>query len=721
MDDTRRDPPTESSHSNEEDSQHDIIGASSSENRKEDSPFEAITPIAFEPLSTATATTRSSRRSLWLIAIMVTFVLIAAIAWFLFTGRSVAFRVDPVADLIEVGGPAWPVNMGDRWLLRQGEHSVRLTREGYEPLETTIEISAASDQSFNFELVHLPGRLNINAGDLTGGVILINGEQVAELPMVDYTLAAGSYDVQIKAPRYQPYSTAIDLLGGGRSQSFDYELIPNWADVRISSEPLGATLYVGEQPVGDTPLTAEVDSGVQFLELRLDGYKPWLTELDIVANQPQDLGRIALVAADQMLAIRSTPTAVSVRVNGEFQGQTPLDLPVQPDAALRIDFSRAGYRPASRSVTPVANEAAQVSVRLSPILGDVSINGSPADAELFINGVRRGTLNQLISLPSHPQQIEVRKPGFESFSRTVIPNPDSEQRVLVSLVSDADRAKAATPDVLTLKNGQVLSLIRPSNVITMGSNRRDQGRRSNEMLYQVQLQRPFYMARTEVTNQQYLGFNPSHDSGVYEQSTLSLDDQPVVRVDWQQAARYCNWLSQQHGLPAAFEEINGSLKPVSPMTTGYRLPTEAEWVFMTAYQGGALASPIKYPWGNSMPPTQGSGNYAGAEAEKGVRPLPGFQDSHPAVAPVGSYPAGPRAMMDLGGNVREWMHSAYAIAPGTRGQILLDPMGAASGQGHVVRGSSWRDAGITPLRVAYRQQQTDPSDDTGFRVVRYAE
>lgn len=720
MDDTRRDPPSDSGSIDETRSDHDLAESEGADHRRDDSPFEAITPIAFEPLSTATAATASSRRGLWLILVMILFVLIAAVAWFLFTGRSVAFRVEPMAEQIEVDGPAWPVNMGDRWLLRQGEHRIRLSSEGYETLETTVEVTAASDQSFSFELVHLPGRLSIHAGEVSEGVILINGEQAGALPLLDHALAAGSYDVQVIAPHYQPLSTTVDVLGGGREQTLALELIPDWAEITLSSEPSGATLYVDEQPVGDTPLTAEVERGVHALELRLDGYKPWVTELDVLANQPQDLGRIPLQVADQMLAIRSSPSAVSVRVNGEFQGQTPLDIPVQPDVALRIDFSRAGYQPARRSVTPVADESAQVSVRLTPILGDVSINGTPADAELFINGTRRGSLNQLISLPSHPQQIEVRKPGFETFRRTVIPNPDAEQRVLVTLVSEAERAQASTPDVLTLKNGQVLSLIRPADVITLGSNRRDQGRRSNEMLYQVQLQRPFYMARTEVTNAQFLTFSPNHDSGVYEQSTLSLDNQPVVRVAWEQAARYCNWLSQQHGLPLAYEEVNGALQAVSPMTTGYRLPTEAEWVYLTGYQAGAQSSARKYPWGDSMPPASGSGNFAGSEAEKGVNPLLGYQDAHPATAPVGSYQAGPRSVMDLGGNVREWMHSAYTIAPGVRGEILLDPMGPSQGQGHVVRGSSWRDAGITPLRVAYRQQQTDPTDDIGFRVVRYA-
>ena len=53
----------------------------------------------------------------------------------------------------------------------------------------------------------------------------------------------------------------------------------------------------------------------------------------------------------------------------------------------------------------------------------------------------------------------------------------------------------------------------------MGASRREPGRRANETLREVELQRPSYLAVREVTNAQFRRFQAAHSSGRFGTTT----------------------------------------------------------------------------------------------------------------------------------------------------------------------------------------------------------
>ena len=162
---------------------------------------------------------------------------------------------------------------------------------------------------------------------------------------------------------------------------------------------------------------------------------------------------------------------------------------------------------------------------------------------------------------------------------------------------------------------------------------------------------------------------------------------------------------------------------IVPVTTGYRLPTEAEWVFVARYEGGKSSDmkPLKYPWGNNLKPPNNSGNFADKTASN-ILPvsIKGYEDGFSVTSAVGKFPANAAGIYDLGGNVSEWCHDYYDIHIGSLSEVFVNPTGPADGKYHVVRGSSWRHGSIVELRLSYRNFEKNSRNDLGFRIARYA-
>jgi formylglycine-generating enzyme required for sulfatase activity len=211
---------------------------------------------------------------------------------------------------------------------------------------------------------------------------------------------------------------------------------------------------------------------------------------------------------------------------------------------------------------------------------------------------------------------------------------------------------------------------------------------------------------------------PGHNSGTFRGQNLAPEDLPVVQVSWLQAALFCNWLSIQESLPPVYVQQNGRVIAADPMGTGYRLPTEAEWEFCARF--AANKAELKYPWGNSYPPPAGAGNFADASAKDLLTNLlSAYNDGYAVSAPPAKFKPNELILYDLGGNVAEWVHDYYAIYPYDGRKVYIDPAGPKTGKHHVVKGSSWRQAGISELRNSFRDYSNTKRADLGFRICRY--
>jgi formylglycine-generating enzyme required for sulfatase activity len=630
--------------------------------------------------------------------------------------NSVALDIEPTDARVRVPGTFLSIHTGGHLLLLPGKHLIRAEHDGYTPAQVSISVTNNAAASARLRLAKLPGTLRIDTADVAA-TVNIDGVESGRVPGV-ITMSAGSHTITLSAPRYVDYIASVVIEGAGVRQDLKAILQPSWGTLQISAIPPGAHVAVDGVDSGMTPVVVDVPSGVRRVRISAPNLKTWESSVVLKAGEALNIGPITLGEPDAHLTLLSAPSGAEVTIGGVHRGQTPIEVDLPAGIQHELVVSSPGYASWTHPLFADSGKRIRLDAKLEAVGARVTVQGEPDGAQLFVDGADRGRTPQSLELSAVEHHIEVRKEGWVTYTGTVTPAKGLDRTLQYRLMSeDRSRALAQTASTVYTQTGYLLRLI-PAGTFTMGSERREQGRRPNEGLRRVTLKRPLYFGVTEVTNEQFRRFHPGHTSGVVDRHSIDLDDQPVSQVSWNEAAEFSNWLSERDNLPAAYEKKNDTYVLKRPVTIGYRLPTEAEWEYAARY--AAPGQFRRFAWGDTLPVTNDVGNLAGAETGNSLpATLPGYRDEYPLVAPVGKFKPTPLGLHDMSGNVSEWIDDYYLSF--VNSAPVTDPLGPQDGTRHVIRGANWKSATATDLRLAWRDGADGASTTIGFRVVRYAE
>ena len=656
-------------------------------------------------------------------------------SFYFFTAKAV--KIDVFDDLngeliaqdsdIKIDGGLFPsFKIGGRYLLRSGEYKISIQNEGYVSMNNeTLIIDENESQDRMFDLSRLPGKIVFTTNPGVDFDLYVDDSEVSKATP-ETSISAGNRKIELRFDRYFPIEKEIFVNGKGEIQEYSFDLDPSWADVSISTEPVDVGIFNGNERLGNTPSTIQLIQGKNTLSLRKSGYKDYEIQLDIVAQDSVSLESLILSRLDVPLEIMSEPEGASININDEYRGLTPMEIMLEPLVEHKILISKPGYKDINNqlrldtieSLSSKGKNSEVLDYFLEEILGQVSFVGTDG-AKVYRSDDLIGVIPFNIEMISEEQILKVKKDGLVTQEIKMTPNPNYPQKIEVKLLNEEQTVLAAIPKTLKTSQSQEMKLILPGSFV-MGTPRRSQGRLSNENERLVEITKPFYIGTKEVTNNEFRAFKPKHTSGAEMFRELSNGMHPTVMVTWSDAAAYCNWLSEKESLVPAYENIDGQYKLKQPITNGYRLPTEAEWEWVSRYNGGGGEQ--RYPWGDSMPPIEESGNYADESTESLLtNVLKDYWDGYPVTAPSGRFYPNKIGIYDLGGNVAEWVSDYYAVPTRQLRLVEKDPSGPADGTARVIKGSSWRDSSLTKLRFAYRDYGTQGRLDVGFRIARYTD
>ena len=644
------------------------------------------------------------------------FLLISA-AYFIFNSYSVKFNITPSdIDKLSIEGGWFKIALGDRTLMKEGTYFLNVEKEGYYPISQTFVVGEKQNSNIVVKLKELPGLINIYSQVDDNSTITLADSVVINSIIKSKKMEPGQYLLTITADRFLPFEDTIEVLGKNIQQHIYVDLIPKWAKISIDSIPSGAKIINDDSEIGITPLEMELMEGSHELSIMKDGFKTRDFNISSIANTAQILEPIRLVPANAQLTIETIPLGANVKVNNRYRGQSPITLSLSPDEDYTIEFSKNGFNSQQRKARLKAAQKESIKIDLTARLGNVIISVEPKDAEIFINNQKQGSGFLDINLPTTNHDLIVKRQGFGSYERKILPRLSYPQKINISLLSDEEIRLNKLEYQIINSQGQTMRRIE-SGIFTMGASRREMGRRANEVIQSIQLTRPFYIAVKEVTNREFSMFRALDSSISDIHPSLLADNNPVVSIDWSDAVEYCNWLSSVEGLDPVYTKRFEKWEKIKPIPNGYRLPTEAEWTWAIRYE--AKKNTTAFPWGNRLPPRRNFGNFADTSAKNIIlNIIPNYNDGYASTSPVGTFAPNSLGIFDGSGNVSEWISDYYSIATPGLSQISVDPDGPSYGSNHVIRGSSWRHANITNLRGSYRDFGSNGKIDVGFRLAR---
>lgn len=516
----------------------------------------------------------------------------------------------------------------------------------------------------------------------------------------------GRHTADVAAEGY--HSRRVEFEAGGDApRTVQVTLDPLPGRLRVSTIPAteGEVRVDGERvgKVGET--LEDLSPGPHAVQVSAEGFKMHRQTVEIEGYGRLTEVEVALkkVTEPALLAISSAPEAADILINGTWRGRTPKRVALTPGTEVEVALLLPGHVPNRQTVKLKSGRQGHAAT-LIPRTGVLELWPNPANATVRIDG--RVELQRQLQLPQQAHTVEVSAPGYITKKYVVVPHPDAPKQLFAVLQSQAkvehSRRRRHEQDL-----GLAFVEFQPREPFEITTTRRR---------IPVRLTRPFAIMDREVTNALYQRYKAGHDSGEVLGKRLDRPSQPVVRVGWTDAALFANWMSEQAGVSPFYRVRDGRVEGFDAASTGYRLPSEAEWVWLTR-------SEKRYAWGDFMPPPNRFGNLADASAADIVQPvLEGYNDGYAVSADVGSFPPSARGLYDLPGNVAEWMHDVFLDKLRISGRPeteRVNPLGEASGRHYVIRGFGWRDGGRKELSLSNRRYDRNPRDDVGFRLAYY--
>lgn len=511
-------------------------------------------------------------------------------------------------------------------------------------------------------------------------------------------LLKGSYPFTIMSEKYLTYESVLNIDKYSEKLFLPILQKKISKSVIINSSPNDVAIHLNGKNIGYTPHTMTLTKKYNEIELLKAGYKKSSSKIFVTDNNTK-IFFYELEKQDKLTIIKTTPSQATLFLNDEYMGLTPFSLNDSLDGVIKI--SKQGYKD---FVYKLNEKESNLNFKLEESMSDVIINSEPV-SKVFINDEFIGNTPLEIELQQIKHKVSLKNDLYQTVTKIIEPQKENF-KIFEKLVTKKQSILNNSPNKYTNSVGSELILFKPGQV-TLGSSKNQSRRDINEIVRNVSISKHFYISKNLITEKQFNDF-----LNINLSSNL-----PVNNISWVQAAKFCNWLSSKENLSKFYIFIGDKLTSVNKSANGYRLPSEAEWEYVSKSNSNIN---LIYQWGNNRKINKLVGNIGDQTASSILQNyVKDYNDGYISRSPIGTFKPNQNNIYDLTGNLSEWVNDFYSyniISPET---ILIDYIGPTNGSSHVIKGSNFNSSSPLQLGISYRTYGKEKSELVGFRVARW--
>ncbi len=318
-----------------------------------------------------------------------------------------------------------------------GEHTLRVVKEYFQPGVLNIIVEKGKDNRVQVQLDKAEFELIIDSRPLEAAVyVAVEGKFEADpygkTPVSLKVALDQELAIKLAKEEFLDTELKVKLTEAGFSISgeklipaedgkgrihVELSQAPPPGSLQVVSDPPGVAVYLDGISRGETPLTlAKVTPGIRKLRASMPGFVSVIREVEIISGQEATVE----VELGGRLNILSIPAGARAFIDEKYVGITPLKTERIPAGSYQLRLAKEKYKDKLSAVVLSRGQEKEVSGRLIPVKGSISISSDPPGAFVYLDAENKGSTPVFIyGVMIGKHSLKLTKPGYKDWEKDI--------------------------------------------------------------------------------------------------------------------------------------------------------------------------------------------------------------------------------------------------------------------------------------------------------------